>query len=59
MDEREKNDIAKLLNHDPAYVDRAKVDYVRYTAKNLPIPRPASNRPDFLGGKLRPKGRAR
>jgi|GEM_PF-5073235 len=59
MDERDKNDIAKLLSHDPAYVDRAKIDYVLYTAKNLPIPKPENSRPGFLAGNPKAQGRRR
>lgn len=59
MDERDKIDITKLLNYDPAYVDRAKVDYVLYTARNLPIPKRENSSADFLGGKPKAQGRTR
>ena len=59
MDERDKTDIAKLLNHDAAYVDRAKVDYVLFTSRNLPIPKRENSSADFLGGKPKAQGRTR
>jgi len=59
MNERDKNEIAKLLNHDPAHVDRAKLDYVLYTVKNIPIPRLTGSGPIFLVDKSKSQGRRR
>lgn len=39
MNDKDKREIAKLLGHDPAYADQAKADYLRYTAKGLPLPK--------------------
>ena len=57
MDKREEVEIAKLLSGDPAHVDQAKVDYLRYTAKHLPIPK--KEEPGFLARMPVKTGRGR
>lgn len=59
MDERDKIDIAKLLSHDPAFVDRARVDYVLYTARNLLIPKRANSGTDSLSSIPKTQSRTR